>query len=91
VALGLDLRAAVGTSLAVIALTSAVALATRLFQGAVLDWAPVLVLTAVALGATLLGRRLATRVPLTVLRVAFPVVLLLAAGLTLWQGRPGPA
>jgi uncharacterized membrane protein YfcA len=91
VALGLDLRAAVGTSLAVIALTSAVALATRLFQGAVLDWAPVLVLTAVALGATLLGRHLATRVPLTVLRVAFPVVLLLAAGLTLWQGRPGPA
>jgi uncharacterized membrane protein YfcA len=51
----------------------------------------VLVLTAVALGATLLGRHLATRVPLTVLRVAFPVVLLLAAGLTLWQGRPGPA
>jgi uncharacterized membrane protein YfcA len=58
-ALRLPMRYAAGTSLVVIALTSATALAVRAGTGAQPDWAPVLLLTLASAVAAVLGVRLA--------------------------------
>lgn len=79
-ALGLPMRHAAGTSLVVIALTSATALATRSGLGSQPDWEVVLPLAAAAVVGALLGTRLAGRVNRRALAGAF-AALVLAVGL----------
>jgi uncharacterized membrane protein YfcA len=59
--LGLPLRQAAGTSLVVIAVTSAVALGVRAGSGVHPDWGLVLLLTAASAAGSLLGTRVAAR------------------------------
>lgn len=59
---GLPMQYAAGTSLVVITLTSAVALAVRAGSGLHPDWAVVLLLTAVSARAGLVGARVAARI-----------------------------
>lgn len=78
-ALGYSMRAAIGTSLLVIALNSATALAARLAQGASLDWPLVATFTVGAILGGLLGGRLARRASPQALRRGFAVLLFLVA------------
>lgn len=84
-ALGLDQRTATGTSLVVIAVTTAVALTTRLVGGATVPWSPVLLLTGAALAAAVVGTRIAARANVHTLQKGFAIVLVAAAGTTAWQ------
>ncbi len=59
--LGVPLTLAVGTSLLVIALTSAAALAAHLASGTI-DWAVALIFTAGAIAGALAGRRVGAHV-----------------------------
>jgi uncharacterized membrane protein YfcA len=77
--LGYPMRAAIGTSLLVIALNSATALAARLVQGASLDWPLVATFTVGAILGGLLGGRLARRASPQALRRGFAVLLFLVA------------
>ena len=77
--LGYSMRAAIGTSLLVIALNSATALAARLVQGASLDWPLVATFTVGAILGGLLGGRLARRASPQALRRGFAVLLFLVA------------
>ena len=77
--LGYSMRAAIGTSLLVIALNSATALAARLAQGASLDWPLVATFTVGAILGGLLGGRLARRASPQALRRGFAVLLFLVA------------
>ena len=79
VALRFSLPHAVGTSLVAIALNSVVALAARGAAGVDLDVAVVLPFTAAAICASLLGTRLADRVPGGALTRAFGGLLVLVA------------
>jgi uncharacterized membrane protein YfcA len=76
--LGLPMQVAVGTSLLVIALTSAAAFAAHLSSGS-LDWAVALAFTAAGVAGALAGSRLAARVSSTGLRHAFAVLLSVVA------------
>ncbi|GHH69347.1 hypothetical protein GCM10017673_19670 [Streptosporangium violaceochromogenes] len=76
--LGLPMPAAVGTSLLVIAINSAASLAARAGQ-AHLDWAVVLPLTLTAVAGSVVGRRIAGRLPGATLTRAFAVLLLAVA------------
>ncbi len=87
-ALGFPMPVAVGTSLVVIAVNSATALAARLGHGVGLDWAVLLVLTTAAVLGSLGGSRLAGRVRPEVLTRAFVVLLLLLAGYTAARSLP---
>ncbi len=78
VGLGFAMSAAVGPSLLVIALTSAVALAARAGHGNV-DWAVIVPFTSAALLGSLSGQRLAVRLPAQALTRAFAVLLVLLA------------
>jgi uncharacterized membrane protein YfcA len=80
---------AVGTSLAVIALTSASGLAGHLVSGSV-DWSVALAFTGsaftgAAVAGSFAGTALGARVPATHLRQAFGVFLLAVAGFLLWE------
>jgi uncharacterized protein len=90
-ALGLPMRYAAGTSLVVITITSAAALAVRAGNGTHPDWGLVALLTAVAVLGGLAGARLATRTDMSKLQAAFTVVLLLVAGYTAWRAVPALA
>lgn len=79
--LRLPMALAVGTSLIVVAINSAAALVSRLGHTE-LDWAVIVPVTAAAMVATLLGRRLAVRLPADRLKRAFAVLLVLVAGYT---------
>lgn len=79
IVLGLPMRAAIGTSLLVIVVTSAAALASRVGE-VHLDWPVVAGFTAAALVGSVLGSRLSTRVPAERLTVAFTVLLVVVAG-----------
>lgn len=74
-ALGMDLRRAASTSLVVITVTSAVALAARLGHGIRPDLLPVLALTGAASGGALVGIGLSGRLDPRRLRAAFPALL----------------
>ncbi|MGZ4498838.1 MAG: TSUP family transporter [Nocardioidaceae bacterium] len=87
-ALGLPMEYAAGTSLVVIAVTSAAALAVRAGDGIHPDWGLVLLLTAAAATGGYLGARAATRVDTTRLQTAFTVLLLVVALYTAWQSVP---
>jgi len=78
VALHVPMTAAVGTSLLVVALNSAVALAARAGQGNV-DWEVIAPFTAAAMIASLAGQRVADRLPGRLLTRAFAVLLVLVA------------
>lgn len=79
VALSFPIAAAVGTSLLVIALNSAVALGARAGQGS-FDWHVIVPFTAAAVLAALLGERVAHRLPAPALTRVFIALLVLVAG-----------
>ena len=73
--LGLSMPAAVGTSLLVIAINSATALASRAGAGIALDWTTIGAFAAVAVVGSLLGSRVAARVSPRTLSITFIVIL----------------
>lgn len=75
---------AVGTSLVIIAVNSASALAARA-AGTHLDWSVVAPFALAAMVATWLGKRVADRLPARRLQVAFAALMVLVAGYTAWQ------
>ncbi len=87
-ALGLPIRHSAGTSLVVIAITSAAALAVRTGDGIRPDWTPVLLLTAAAAGAALVGTQLACRVGTRRLTQLFTGLVLCVAVATTAQALP---
>jgi uncharacterized membrane protein YfcA len=80
-ALALPMEYAAGTSLVVITITSAAALAVRAGTGAHLDWLPVVALTATAAVAAVAGTRLADRIDASNLQAAFTALVL---GVAVW-------
>jgi uncharacterized protein len=76
--LGFAMREAVGTSLAVISITSAVALAAHL-AGGTIDWYVACGFTAAALVGVVAGGRAAGRLSPAVLRIGFGVLLVAVA------------
>jgi uncharacterized protein len=86
--LGFTMPVAVGTSLLVISINSATALAARVGSGIELDWPLITAFTVAAVAGSLLGGRVASRVkPLTLTR-AFTVLLVLVAGYTAVRSVP---
>jgi len=88
-ALALPMEYAVATSLVVISITSAVALAVRAGSGIQPDWALVLLLTLASAFGGLLGARLALRTDTRRLSGAFTVLVLAVAGYTSVRALPG--
>ena len=87
-ALGFPMPVAVGTSLLVIAVNSAAALAARLGHGVHLDWPLVAAFTGAAVVGTLLGGRVASRVSAGRLSAAFTVLLVAVALYTAARSIP---
>lgn len=87
-ALALPMEYAAGTSLVVITLTSAAALAVRTGVGSAPDWGLVLVLTAVSALGGFLGARLADRIDTDRLSTAFTVLVLAVAVYTAARALP---
>ena len=83
-ALGFDMPAAVGTSLLVIAINSATALAVRLGSHPSLDWPLLGVFTIAALA----GHRVASRAGASRLTAAFAVLLIAVAAYSLGRSLP---
>ncbi len=83
--LGFDIRSAAATSLLVIAINSAVALALRADVGSV-DWSIVAPFTVFATAGVLVGRRVAHRVPARSLTTALTV---LVAAMAVWTATQG--
>ena len=90
-ALGFEMPVAVGTSLLVIAINSAAALAARLGGHVHLDWPLLGVFTAAALAGALAGNRVASRVDASRLTAAFTVLLIAVAAYSLIRSLPGLA
>lgn len=82
--LRLPMYHAVGTSLMIVALNSATALAARATT-AEFDWDVIVPFTVAAVLASVLGKRVADRLPARRLQVAFAVLMLLVAGYTAWD------
>ncbi len=87
-ALALPMEYAAGTSLVVITITSAAALAVRAGSGAAPDWTSVAVLTATSAAAAVAGARLADRVGTNRLQAAFAVLVLGVAVYTAARAVP---
>jgi uncharacterized protein len=87
-ALGLQMPVAVGTSLLVIAINSAAALAARLGSHTSLDWPMLGVFTLTALAGALAGNRVASRVDASRLSAAFTVLLAAVAAYSLSRSLP---
>ena len=79
---------AVGTSLLVIAINSATALASRAGHGISIDWAVIGLFTAAAVVGSLLGGRIASRVRPEALSRAFTVLLVAVALYTAARSIP---
>ncbi len=88
-ALGFDMPVAVGTSLLVIAINSAVGLAARLGGHVHLDWTLLATFTVTALAGTLAGTWVASRVDATRLTTAFTILLIAVAAYSLCRSMPG--
>jgi uncharacterized protein len=86
--LGFPMPAAVGTSLLVIAINSATALAARLGSPVHLDWPLLAAFTAAAIAGSLAGNRVASRVQPDRLIRAFIVLLVLVAAYTAARSIP---
>lgn len=87
-ALALPMGYAAGTSLVVITLTSAAALAVRSGAGVAPEWTPVLVLTAAAAIGGVAGARLADRTDTRRLSATFTVLVLAVAVYTAARALP---
>jgi uncharacterized protein len=87
-ALGLPMAYAAGTSLVVITITSASALAVRTGAATHPSWGLVTLLTAVAVAGGWAGARLTARTDTSKLQAAFTVLLVLVAGYTAWRALP---
>ncbi|AXT85044.1 sulfite exporter TauE/SafE family protein [Aeromicrobium sp. A1-2] len=87
-ALRLPIQQAVGTSLMIVALNSATALVSRAGT-AHFDWAVIIPFTLAAMVATLIGKRVADRLPAAHVKHGFAALLLLVAGYTAWQSVDG--
>jgi uncharacterized membrane protein YfcA len=87
-ALGFPMPVAVGTSLLVIAINSAVALLTRLGGGVHLDWGLLAAFTAAAIAGSFAGSRIASRVDPRRLTLAFVVLLVAVAAYTAARSVP---
>jgi uncharacterized membrane protein YfcA len=87
-ALALPMEYAAGTSLVVITITSAAALATRAGAGVRPDWALVVLLTAASAAGGVLGARLAARTDTRRLAAAFSGLVLAVAVATAGQAIP---
>lgn len=87
-ALSFDMPTAVGTSLLVIAVNSATALLARASSGTSPSWAVVVAVTTVAVVGSLVGGRLASRVPPRLLTRAFSVLLVGVALYTAARSLP---
>ncbi len=88
--LGFDMPTAAGTSLVVIAVNSAVALAARAGHGGLtLDWALIGVFTGAAVIGALAGGSLAGHTSPQRLSTAFTLLVLIVAGYTLTRSLPG--
>ena len=87
-ALGFGMRPAVGTSLLVIALNSAVGLGVRLAEGVSVDWVLVAVFTATSSLAGVLGSRLSARTRPHVLSASFGILLAAVSVVTAVQAFP---
>jgi uncharacterized membrane protein YfcA len=88
VALALPMRYAAGTSLVVIAVTSASALAVRAGVGSAPDWGVVLALTIASVAGGLIGAHVAARTGTTRLSAAFTVLVLVVAVYTAARALP---
>ncbi len=86
--LGFEMPAAVGTSLLVISVNSAAALAARLGGGISLDWPLLGVFTVAALAGALAGNRIASKVSAPRLTTWFTVLLAAVAAYTLVRSVP---
>jgi uncharacterized membrane protein YfcA len=84
---GLSMTTAVGTSLLIITLQAGAGLAGHL-QHAAIDWPLTLVVTALAIGGSLAGVRLAGRTPARLLRTGFGWFLTAMATLVLVEEAP---
>jgi uncharacterized membrane protein YfcA len=90
--LGFDMPAAAGTSLVVIAVNSAAALAARAGHGSLaLDWPIIGAFTVAAMIGALAGSSLAGWASPQRLNAAFTVLIVLVAGYTLTRSLPGLA
>ena len=89
VALGFPMPVAVGTSLVVIALNSAVALGARSSAGLDLDPSVVVPFTVAAVAASLVGKQIGDRLPASTLTRTFGLLLLLIAGYVAVQAARG--
>jgi uncharacterized membrane protein YfcA len=87
-ALGFEMPVAVGTSLLVIAINSAAALAARLGGHPHLDWPLLGLFTLTAIGGSVGGNRVASKVDAAKLTVAFTVLLVLVAVYTAARSVP---
>jgi len=87
-ALALPMEYAAGTSLVVITITSAAALAVRAGSGTQPDWGLVLLLTAASAVAGVVGARLAARVDTRRLAAAFSGLVVVVAVATAAQALP---
>jgi uncharacterized protein len=91
-ALGFDMPAATGTSLAVIAVNSAAAFAARAAHGGFsTDWPLIAAFTTAAVLGTLVGTRLVGRVSPQRLSTAFVLLIIAVAGYTLARSLPAIA
>ena len=88
-ALGFDMPTAVGTSLLVITINSAAALAARFGGHVHLDWPLLAVFTAAALAGTVAGNRVASWLDASRLTAAFTVLLAAVAVYSLGRSLPG--
>lgn len=87
-ALALPMTYAAGTSLVVIVLTSAAALAVRAGVGTAPDWGLVAALTAASAAGGIAGARLADRIDTSKLSAAFTVLVIGTAAYTATQALP---
>lgn len=87
-ALGLPMPVAVGTSLLVIAINSAVALAARVLAFGDLDWGVIAGFTAAAIVGSLVGGRVAGRVEPRVLQLGFAGLVIAVAVYTALMSVP---
>ena len=88
-ALGFEMPVAVGTSLLVIAINSAAALAARFGSHVHLDWRLLAIFTVAALVGAFAGNRIASRVDASRLTAAFTVLLVAVAVYSLCRSLPG--
>ena len=87
-ALGFSMPVAVGTSLLVIAINSAVALAVRMGEHTHLDWPLLALFTLTAIGGSLVGNRVASKVDAAKLSIAFSFLLVAVALYTAARSVP---